>query len=68
MKSVKEQVIDCIGFNPYNKNECLDIIKYESFNIVYIKNQIEEIQLLAIKNGRPMSDRLTAYRFVLINR
>jgi len=48
MKSIREQVIEYIGFNPEDEKECLRAIKNWDYNIRWIKNPTEEMQELAI--------------------
>jgi hypothetical protein len=43
-------IIQKIGFDPDNEEHCLNAVKQNGYNIRYIKNPSEEVQLEAVKD------------------
>jgi DNA-dependent RNA polymerase auxiliary subunit epsilon len=48
--SLKDKIIQHLGFDPDNEQECLEAIKDYPYNIVYISKPSEEVQLEAVKD------------------
>jgi DNA-dependent RNA polymerase auxiliary subunit epsilon len=51
MPSIEQQIINKIGFDPDNKQDCLNAVKQNRNSIQYIHNPSEKVQLEAVKQN-----------------